>query len=208
MFHATYDWNLLTLTEKVAEGEATVEELHEHIQRDLARYGTTPFRLNMITNHDRNAWEGTIQERYGEGAKAFAVFSFTAYGTPLIYSGQEVGLDKRLRFFDKDTVSWADPNNYSEFYRQLNDMKSEHPALWNGAYGGMPTKLDDKNPNVFSFTRSRDSDKVVGIINLSAAEQTVTLSEDLEGFHDAFTQRGVQSSTFTVAPWGYHIFVR
>jgi glycosidase len=55
-FDATYDWDLLRLTAAVAQGKATAEDLHDHIQKDVTRYGRNPFRLNMIDNHDENSW--------------------------------------------------------------------------------------------------------------------------------------------------------
>jgi len=75
--------------------------------------------MTMITNHDENSWQGTEFERYGEGVRTFATFIFTAYGVPMLYSGQEVGLNKRLKFFSKDTIDWADPKQFQPFYKKL-----------------------------------------------------------------------------------------
>jgi len=206
-FHATYEWGLLSLTESVAKGRATAEDLHEHIQKDISRFGMNPFRLNMITNHDRNAHDGTISERYGEGARAFAVFSFVAYGVPVIYSGQEAGLDKRLRFFDKDTISWEDPNHDFEFYKKLNEVKAANPALWNGGYGGMPIQIDDSNREVFSFTRTKSANAIIGFINLSNKPQTINLDNNysLDGYTDIFTGSRPMSGQINLSPWQYLI---
>jgi glycosidase len=77
-FDATYDWELLHMTANVANGKATADDIHDHILRDVARYGANAFRLNMINNHDENSWQGTVRERYGDGAPAFAGLSLTA----------------------------------------------------------------------------------------------------------------------------------
>lgn len=209
-FLATYDWELLRLTEDVAEGKLKAEDLHDHIQKDLARYGKNPFRLNMINNHDENSWSGTVKERYGDGEKAFAVFSFTAYGTPMLYSGQEAGLDKRLKFFEKDTISWEDPDKYFEFYQKLNQLKVENPALWNGSYGSMPVKIDDANKNVFSFKRIKDQNTVIGLINLSANAQTITLTDkEVSGnLKDVFTGKSYTIGELKLDPWQYLIFIK
>ena len=206
-FHATYDWGLLDLTEKVAKGEASAEDLHEHISKDLARFGKNSFRLNMINNHDENSWSGTIDERYGKGGKAFAVFSFTAYGTPMLYSGQEAGLNKRLRFFDKDTISWEDPDGYFAFYQKLNQLKADNPALWSGGYGAMPEKLEDGNKDVFSFKRTKDQNTVIGIINFSEKEQTITIN--LPGtYTDAFTGKNQPMGEIKLGAWQYLILTQ
>lgn len=209
IFDATYDWELLHLTEAVAKGEKNADDLHEHIRKDLALYGQKPFRLNMITNHDENAWAGTINERYGDGGKAFAVFSFTAYGTPMIYSGQEAGMDKRLKFFEKDTISWEDPNGLRAFYEKLNQLKAENQALYNGAYGAMPEKLEDQNPEVFSFRRSKDGNTVIGIVNLSDKAQKVSLNDHLqkESYTDTFSSKSYNVKELSLEPWQYLIFI-
>ncbi|EMR02322.1 alpha-amylase family glycosyl hydrolase [Cesiribacter andamanensis] len=210
VFHASYDWGLLHLTERVARGRATADDLHEHIRKDLAAYGQGAYRLNMITNHDENSWSGTIRERYGEGADAFAVFSFTAYGMPMLYSGQEAGLNKRLRFFDKDTISWEDPTKYGRFYGRLNQLKAENQALWSGPHGGMPEKLEDGNPEVFSFRRSKGGNTVIGIFNLSANAQRIQISEaGLAGsLTDTFSGSAYQLDQLELAPWQYLLFVQ
>jgi glycosidase len=207
-FHASYDWKLMHLTEAVAKGEKNADNLHEHIYHDRARYGQKAFRLNMITNHDENAWAGTINERYGKGADAMAVFSFTAYGTPMIYSGQEAGLDKRLRFFEKDTISWEDKNNKFPFYQKLNDLKANNAALWNGEYGAMPEKLEDGNQEVFSFIRSKENNTVIGIINMSDKNQKVNFKDSkITGTYiEYFTHKAWSPGDLILAPWQYLIF--
>ena len=207
-FHATYDWGLLSLTESVAKGHTKAEAIHEHISKDLARFGKNAFRLNMINNHDENAWKGTVIERYGDGEKAFAVFSFTAYGTPMLYSGQEVGLNKRLKFFEKDTISWEDPGNYFAFYQKLNQLKADNPALWNGGYGAMPEKLEDGNPEVFTFRRTKEQNTVIGIINMTGKAQTIKLNQsDIPGsYTDAFTGSSLATGEIRLTPWQYLLF--
>ena len=40
---------------------------------------------------------------------------------PLLYTGQEVSLSKRLRFFERDTVDWAGPS-LASWYRRVFDL--------------------------------------------------------------------------------------
>ena len=47
-------------------------------------------------------------ERYGKTHLLQAILAFTIDGMPLLYSGQEAGLNKRLAFFEKDTIEWGD----------------------------------------------------------------------------------------------------
>ncbi|HTF17709.1 MAG TPA: alpha-amylase family glycosyl hydrolase [Chryseolinea sp.] len=204
-FDATYDWKLLHLTSQVANGKATAEDIHNHIRRDVASYGVNAFRLNMINNHDENSWQGTVRERYGDGERAFAVFSFTAYGTPMLYSGQEVGLNKRLKFFEKDSIPMDDPGGYFAFYQKLNELKASHASIWNGAYGSIPEKIADGNDRVFSFRRKREDQELIGIINMTPQPQEIVIPAIPEGFKDAFTGKVLSPGKTTLEPWQYYV---
>jgi glycosidase len=204
-FDATYDWKLLELTSEVAHGKATAEDIHNHIRRDVANYGARAYRLNMINNHDENSWKGTVKERYGDGDRAFAVFSFTAYGTPLLYSGQEVGLNKRLKFFDKDTIPMNDPQDYYSFYLKLNELKAKQPSVWSSDFGSIPEKIEDENQYVFSFRRSRDDQQLIGFINMTAKSQEITVPQLPVGMKDVFNGKSLAPGKTTLAPWEYYI---
>ncbi len=65
-------------------------------------YPQNTYQLQFTSNHDENSWNGTEYERLGEAVKAMAILSFTVPGMPLIYTGQEAALNKRLLFFEKD----------------------------------------------------------------------------------------------------------
>nr|WKN36599.1 alpha-amylase family glycosyl hydrolase [Tunicatimonas sp. TK19036] len=209
-FDATYAWELLHLTEQVAHGEANADDLDEWIQKDLQEYGHHPLRMTMITNHDENSWSGTIAERYGDGQQAFATFIFTAYGIPMLYSGQEAGLDKRLRFFDKDTIDWSDTNRLQPFYKKLITLKKENPAIWNGAYGDMPERIN-QDPNIYAFKREKNGNTVIGIMNFSAEPQELHLTDSrVSGtYTDYFTNQSYElssESAVNLTPWQYLIF--
>ena len=60
--------------------------------------------MNFVDNHDKNSWEKTMFERFGDYLPASVVLTATAEGMPLLYSGQEAGLDRELAFFEKDQI--------------------------------------------------------------------------------------------------------
>jgi 1,4-alpha-glucan branching enzyme len=143
-------------------------------------YPTGTFPLNFITNHDENSWNGTAKEFYGAAEDAMAVLTYTLPGMPLIYNGQEIGLDKRLAFFEKDPISWKAYGTKGKaktlFYTQLNSIKENNPALWAGTSGGSITFLQSDNPSVMAFVRAKGTSKVITVINLTTQKQTVTLT--------------------------------
>ncbi|MCD6202268.1 MAG: alpha-amylase [Bacteroidales bacterium] len=206
-FDMNYAWELMHLTEHIAQGKDNASALSSYFLRQQKIYPPDAYRLNCITNHDENSWNGTVFERYGKGVKAFAILDFTVPGMPLIYSGQEAGLNKKLRFFDKDTIPWNDTTSWSPFYRQLIQLKHSQQALWNGNAGGKIEILpNNKEDQVFSFIRKKGSDKVLVIQNLSSNKIKVTIhyrdQKDIftEYFSGQTTEIG-DSCSFQLFPW-------
>jgi len=212
-FDATYAWELLHLTNKVAKGESNANDIANWIHKDLKEYGRKPFRMTMITNHDENSWNGTEFERYGDGVKTFATFIFTAYGIPMLYSGQEAGLSKRLRFFEKDTVDWTDPMELKPFYKKLISLHTDNEALWGGEYGGVPIRINDSDKNVYAFKRTRGNNQVIGVLNFSAQPQEFRLADSSVAgtYEDYFDGKAFELSTeksVALGPWQYLVFVK
>ncbi|MEM9834164.1 MAG: alpha-amylase family glycosyl hydrolase [Bacteroidota bacterium] len=211
-FDATYAWELLHLTDMVGKGQANADTLANWIQRDLQEYGQQPLRMTMITNHDENSWNGTVFERYGEGHKTFAAFIFSAYGIPMLYSGQEVGLDKRLKFFEKDTIDWSDPQQLQPFYTKLVALKKENPALWASDAGGFPQRINEGS-DVYAFKRAKSDNTVIGIMNFSAEPRELQLTDaSIAGtYSDYFTGQSYELSAdapLALSPWQYLIFTQ
>ncbi len=136
-FDANYAWELHHLLNSLAKGAKTVDDLKEYVARDAARFPKEAFRLTFTSNHDENSWSGTEFEREGAAANACAVLCFTLPGSqPLIYTGQEIGLNRRLEFFEKDPITDWSANEYTTFWKTLCDLKHNNPALKAGEKGG------------------------------------------------------------------------
>jgi glycosidase len=164
--------------------------------------------MYFTSNHDENSWNGTVFERMGDAYKAMAVLTFTIPGMPLIYSGQEAGLNKRLAFFEKDFINWQSDNNLQPFYTQLIKLKKEHSALWNGADGGsmlrINTTVDDK---VFAFIRKKNNDQIIAVFNFSAEPQKINLkTKSGKDFKDIFTGEKFNQE-MDLEAWEYRVYV-
>lgn len=199
-FHQTYAWELHHLLNQVAKGEKTANEIATHLTKKNIAYGKAAYHLNFTSNHDENSWSGTVFERMGDGHKAFAALTYLIPGMPLIYNGQEAPLKKRLEFFEKDVIDWND-YAYTAFYQNLNKLKKENPALWNGDFGGNFVLVDNTSKNkVLSFERRhKNGNKVLGIFNLSNETVKTEIKNDL------FMMRR-QSSNIELSPYQYIIF--
>lgn len=186
MFDATYAWELHHIENGIANGPGnkdevkTAAELRAYIARDAARVPRSAFRLAFTSNHDENSWAGTEFERLGDAWKVMEVLNFTLPQTqPLIYTGQEIGLSRRLEFFEKDAITDWTANEYTEFYKYLIDLKHANPALDAGERGGKMKYIPGLPENVLGFTRAVKGNKVTVLANLSA-EPVVAKGHELE----------------------------
>jgi len=168
-FDANYAWELHHLLNSLAQGRKTVADLKDYIARDAARFPKEAFRLTFTSNHDENSWSGTEFEREGAAADACAVLCFTLPGSqPLIYTGQEIGLSRRLEFFEKDPITDWSANAYTTFWKKLTDLKHGNPALAAGERGGAIEYLDAPE-GVIAFSRAVDGNKVIVAANFGVA---------------------------------------
>jgi glycosidase len=210
-FDMTYGWNLHHLMNGIAQGKKTLADLDAHWLREDSLYEPSAYRMVFTSNHDENSWNGTEFERMGEAAEAMAVFSFTAPGMPLIYSGQEAPVTKRLDFFENDPIAW---NNYAKgaFYTQLCSLKTSQKALWNGIHGGAMRRLattDDSKLYAFS----RGDNQVICLFNFSAEPVQGGLADNLPAgsYQEYFSGEKPGSAapqSLDLPAWGYRVYVR
>ncbi|MGO4478999.1 alpha-amylase family glycosyl hydrolase [Massilia sp. 2TAF26] len=173
-FDMTYGWDTKDLFKDIAKGKKDARALKDFLEHPPRAYPPGAYRMRFTSNHDENSWAGSDVELYGPAFKAMAVLAATLPGMPLIYGGQEAGLDKRIEFFEKDPIDWK-TYRYAPFYASLLKLKHDNPALWNGQYGGGTEVLETGNDKVFAFQRKRDGNIVKVIVNLSNAAQKYTL---------------------------------
>ena len=183
-FHMTYGWELHHIFNQVAQGKAHPDKIEEFLEKDMARHPVEAYRMNFTDNHDENSWNGTVRERLGDAADAMAVLAFTLQGMPLLYSGQEAGLDHRLAFFEKDEIDWSDLSK-SDLFIKLISLKHRNQALWNGNHGAPAQRLNTSVSRIYAFTREKNGNKVLIICNLSPKPQKLSIgsNEDHEGIY-------------------------
>jgi glycosidase len=176
-FDASYDWPLNEIMKKIGKGQAGAAELKAYVAMPPKAYPRDAYRMQFTNNHDINSWQGTDQELYGPAWGAMTVLSYTLPGIPLIYSGQESRLDKKLEFFEKDPIDWK-TYELEGFYAGLNALKKQNPALWNGAAGGTVQVLDVGNEQLFAFKRQQGANHVRVIVNPTNTLQKYKLAGD------------------------------
>lgn len=212
-FDATYAWSWNEAMHRIATGAADVGAMHIYYSWNEKAYPRDIFRMTFVSNHDKNAWEGTEFEQFGPALEAAIVLSVVGEGIPMIYNGQEAGNDRRLAFFERDPIVWRE-HPLGDFYRSLFALKREQSTLWNGRWGARMIEVpNDHLDEVLSFVRSDRNGTVLAVINLSDRALTVTLQgrahhgSYLEYFnHNTVTFDG-GSSTLELPAWGYKVFV-
>lgn len=212
-FDMTYDWDTYKLMNAIASGEKSAEDMIKNLNDDHNNYDKKAFRMQFTSNHDENTWNGTVFERLGEGAETFAVFTFLIPGMPLIYSGQEAGLNKRLSFFEKDVIEWKE-HKFKKLYSQLIKLKTTNDALLSGERGGEIIWLNSTDKkNILAFTRTKNEDKVFSIFNFSNTNVEFELyGETISGTYRNYFTGKIEvfsnKENFTLKPWQYKVFVK
>ncbi len=212
---ATYAWSFYGFGSGIliplSKGSNNANTFHAYVVNENTQYPGNAHRLYFTSNHDENSWYGTDTELFGNATECFIALSLVFRSIPLIYSGQEAGLNRRLKFFDKDEIAWL-PSPRANVYSTLLHLKKRNRALWNGTFGGNPIRLHTTNDvNVYAFERVKETDRVCGVFNLSSTAQTFRFTDaDLSAeFRDVFTDSTVslsQTNQMTLPAWGYKVF--
>lgn len=208
-FDSNYGWEMHHMMTAIAQGKKTAGEILKLQSKIDSVLPQRAFKLNFITNHDENSWNGTAKEKFGKAEKSCAVLTYTLPGMPLVYNGQEVGMTKRLRFFAKDTINWSD-TLMIPFYKTLNSLKHRNPALWNPPFGGKLVPLTNSAPNkIVSFLRSSENARVMVLINMSPDTITTTITTTIADgkYINVFNQNkinfNVDNRKCYFEPWEY-----
>ena len=210
-FDANYSWELMHMMSDVNKGTKTAEDIQAYVQKLDSLMCPDGYKMNFLTNHDENSWNGTEFERYGKGVETFAVLTYTLNGMPMIYTGQEVGMKKRLSFFEKDVVpSWT-ANATTAFYKKLNELKHTHPALRAGEIGGkLRFYTSSASKDILIYSREAAGKEIMVMLNLSGKNVTYQSNDALnrDNYVDYFSGKKVDKLPNTLKAWEYRVFTR
>jgi glycosidase len=212
-FDMTYGWSWYDTVHEISIGRKNLNSLFTFYAHNEKEFPRDSMRMMFVSNHDKNSWEGTEYEQFGDGVETAIVLSVVGEGMPLIYNGQEAGLTRRLQFFEKDPIEWKS-HPMGEFYKKLFALKHENTALWNGHWGARMVQVPNSAPlQVLSFVRQNEKDKVFAVLNFSNRPQTVTFRESL--YHGEYTEFFSsehitlnEATEMKLSPWGYKVFVK
>ncbi len=179
-FDMNYNWKLYDTIKLVVNDAKSASILKAYIP---SSYPDGTYTLNFLDNHDKNSYEETIMEACGKDTiPAFFSFIYTIPGVPLVYTGDEIGLDHHIEFMSKDTVDWDSSDvSYRDLLKVLGQLRTDNEALYTGNYGGAINYYDVESKNIMAFYREKNGNTVKCIYNLSKREQQIDLTDIIDG---------------------------
>jgi glycosidase len=211
-FDMSYSWELYHIFNQIAKGEKNALDIETYFIKQDTLYPKDAYRMLFTSNHDENSWNGTEYERLGPGVLTFAMLTVTLPGMPLIYNGQEAAFTRRLKFFEKDSITW-DGYKLKDFYKNLLALKHTNQALWNGSYGGRLERIGtNADTNILAFIREKEGERIFVIANLSDKMPEFKLRIDgYEGlYREIFTKEEMRfdkQSKMKLRPWEYKVYI-
>ncbi len=211
-FDMTYNWKLKDAMNNFAKSEITADSIKKLIKKGSKDFNEDDFRMNFTSNHDENTWAGTEFERLGKLSEPFAILTLTIKGMPLIYNGQEAGMNKRLEFFEKDLIPWQQ-FKMRDIYSKILTEKKTNKAMWNGTKGGNVNFIDFENDKILSFYREKDDDKILVILNLSDNSEEISVKDKnlLGNFINVISENSVKlepESKINLTPFEYLVLAK
>jgi len=208
-FDAAYTWTWMHKTEEFYKKQLPINSL-ETVLSEYDAIGDASMRTWFTSNHDENSWNGSEYEKYGDMAKALAVFTCTWNGLPLVYSGQELPNLKRLKFFEKDEINWTGKYELQDFYKTLLNLHSNNPALRAGDEASKTLRLKASDgQHVLAYLRKNGDDEVLVVLNLSKSDAEFSLESVSGRFKEIFSgldRDFVANKNLGLKAWEYYVF--
>ena len=181
-------------------------------------------RMVYLTNHDQN-YNSSMNTQYGSNVYAFTVLTFTLYGMPLIYNGQETGylINRKLDYFNRTPINWNNVDSKMQnTVKALTALKHSCDALIDNADRASEVQfMTTGNNNVVAYQRSHNAQKCLVVLNLGTSSVTTNiwglepgewkLAIDVNNISAGLTATPVNFSStqsFTVPANGYMVYIK
>lgn len=179
-------------------------------------------RMVYLTNHDQN-YNSSMTTQYGNNAYAFTVLTFTLYGMPMLYNGQETGylMSRKLDYFNRTPINWNSVDSKMlNTVKALTALKHSCDALIdNGDRASEVTFLNTGNNNVIAYTRSHNDQQCLVVLNLGTSTVNTVVSGlkagewkkaiDVNNIADGLTAIPVNlnaTQSFSIPAGGYQVY--
>lgn len=204
-FDQTYAWPFYGALKRVWEQDAPVHTLATQVDTTLANLPGAATRLRFTTNHDETMWDAPPPELFGglEGSKAAFVLAASMPGAPLIYNGQELGVDDTVSFFSRTPYDWGKQPEIRSFYRNYLNLYRDSPALQEGTLTVHTPKAED----VLVYERAMNDETMLAAVNVRDTSRTVPVPDTYAdaSLTNALTGETVDGDTMSLGAYGYRL---
>ena len=208
-FDAFYPWELFHMMVEVAKGTRPAFALDSVKNKYDTIFPASAIPMYFTSNHDENSWNKSDYGTFPGAVHApFAVFTQTMAGSvPLIYSGQEEPLLRKLEFFEKDPISFGKFER-AGFYKTLLELRKKNIALAADASFRKVKAGDEKA--VYAFVREKEGRKIFVILNLSKNKQSISVTDKtlFGNVQNIFSRTNelLSDKEWKLNPWGYVVY--
>jgi len=171
-FDVHYDTQLMDALEAAPDNaEGVLDAVHERRRR-----GAHPDSVFMqwAENHDTDRYKARTSR---SAQKAAGAATFTLPGVPVVYAGQETGMDETRAW-----MNWGDiDEELFEHYKNLVDLRDSHPALQTAAdlerieYGS-----DSRAALAFARYDPESDRRAVVLLNFGQETETIRVGDYVE----------------------------
>ncbi|PKP32148.1 MAG: alpha-amylase [Bacteroidetes bacterium HGW-Bacteroidetes-16] len=203
-FDLNFSWDFYNQIKKVFNGTATPASLYTVNTSETNNVPVGKEKLRFTTNHDESAWDATPMVLFHgkSGALAASAIAIFMGGVPLIYDGQEVGVEEKIPFFTNSPINWTLNPDMQDIYVKMLQFYSSSEIVKMGAM----TTYD--NASVVTFLHRLKIDEVLVIVNTKNAPISYSIPNDLlnTNWTDALTDDAVTlGNQLELQPFEYRI---
>ncbi len=172
-----------------ARGAMEIEEFRDGVTALLMRYPgpANHSMLNLLESHDTLRF---LNRAEGDSGRHFAALAFISCfcGAPMIYYGQEIGLDGGDDPDNRRCMPWEEKDwdlDWQEKLRKLFSLRQAEVCLRRGSFRW---RLDiDK---ALAFCRKFDGQEILVLINPGAKKVSIGIEAEWRGSHELWLAGG------------------
>jgi glycosidase len=203
-FDLTYSWNYYTALKNVWAGSASSALTSNH-QVELAALPSGKGKVRFTTNHDQSAWEASPMTLFNgkNGAIAASVANLFSGGTPLLYTGQEVGKTGTTPFFSNSSINWSANADMLAAYQKIYEVYNNYPAARVNNYS-----IYQLSNDLICWKKTSGNQSLLVLINVRNTTINVNLPPALNGtfLNLISNQNEAVSNALSLTPYAYRIY--